>query len=131
MKYLFTATFSDGHVVAQTHEDTSTLIPPDEQGNGPSAFYDVLNRSDLETFVLASPTEANKVIVNLKTGDIVVDGVLQPINQIVPPDTKKEIVYWRMMSMSNQSTVPQCSGFIAGWKAIIDDKEFQHVAMVS
>jgi hypothetical protein len=133
MKYLFKATFSDGHIVHQTHEDTSTLVPPDKNGNGPSAFYDVLHHpgtGKLDSFSLLSENGATKAFVHMKTGEVFVDGQLQPFEKEIPSNAQRELVYWRLMHLS-QGAFPEIKGFHIGWKATVDSEEIQHVVTVN
>lgn len=131
MKYLFQAVFTDGHTITQTQADRSTLIPPDENGNGPSAFYDVLNYpGELQWFVLTPENEPHVIqaAVYLTTGELVLNGNSQ-LNQGWA-DFKKELVYWRVMN-ANHGIAPTVSEYIIGWKANIDGQELQHVIRVS
>jgi hypothetical protein len=127
MKYLFTATFADGHTIEQTQTDKSELVPPDESGNGKSAFYDVLNYSgELETFTLSSETEPNKIVVHLKTGDIFVDGEARNLEPKLSRDIKREVVYFRQMLFEYGGSLCgdlQIAAFIVGWKTKVDDDQ--------
>jgi hypothetical protein len=130
MKYFFRATFTDGHTINQTQEDRSVLIPPDASGNGPSAFYDVVNYpGELEALALLDG-ERTKAIVFAKTGTIFVDGIPQPFINSVPPDTKRELVYWRLMN-ANYGEAPMVAAFLIGWKATVEGEAIQHVVTVN
>jgi hypothetical protein len=121
MKYLFQAVFTDGHTITQTQADKSNIDPTK------SAFYDVLTHSgELESFTLKSKYQANvKAVVYLKTGEILVDGVLQPyMLEAVPSDCKRELVYWRLMN-ANYGEAPTIAGYLIGWRATFDGEEIQ------
>jgi hypothetical protein len=117
LKYLFAATFADGHVVKQTQADVSLLCPPDAEGNGKSAFYDVLNYpGELTLFSLVDCDGYIKATVDLNAGLILANG------EVVRSDdsSKRELIYWRLMTVSC-GTNPECTGYQIGFKTALKD----------
>lgn len=114
--YLFTAYFSDGHFIAQTVEDISTIDPIR------SAYFDVLEyekKSTLVAFQLNGINTPNKVLVDLRTGKFLINGLAITLgDQNFMPETKFSLVYFR--ENQAQRDINQASGEIVGERFYIN-----------
>lgn len=95
-KYLFTATFEDGHQVKQDHDDRSINHVEGAEKN-PSAFTDVLDyskKSDVAVFSLESE-RGDIYAVSLKTGEFFVNGHTFMLDQPMEELTDRKLIYFR------------------------------------
>jgi hypothetical protein len=91
LKYLFQANFSDGTFLQQTQDDISKMEPTK------SAFYDVLQHDNLESFGLFSEQVPNIYAVDLRDGHFEINGV--PFNVQDPSEkienSPRRLIYFR------------------------------------
>lgn len=87
LKYLFTATFTDGSVIKQTKEDVSKVDPKR------SAFYDVLNsKKEIRSFTLRRLFD--NWSVDLKTGMFTHNGFKFQLEENLKPG-KRTLEFFR------------------------------------
>lgn len=102
---LFEADFSDGTTYHQDADDTSVNYPPDADGNGKSAFSDVLDRiDDVIAFHLVRKLTAqgeelgkpfDRTTVDLKTGIFVVNGQEVSLHDDLEITAPLKLVFYR------------------------------------
>lgn len=138
LKWLFVATFADGTTIAQTQEDKSLT----EEGK--SAITDVWKRDDLVNFALHHVDGQQTVLVDLKVGYFVVNGV--PVvahNQYFEPERYPlELVYFREVRAHQDviatvqddgsvdvgdphNQVSYINRYFLGWKTTVNGKDKQ------
>lgn len=151
LKYLFTATFADGHVIKQTQEDASELVPPipDENGilQGKNRMYDVTEyekTSPLVTFTLQEAglmgIVANKVELDLTTGDFTINGLRIGIaEQLFMTKEPLKIIYFKegqiqtVISQKTGETIEErhfINRFFLGWQTTVNGKNVQETICV-
>lgn len=99
LTYLFEADFSDGTTYHQGHEDTSLNYPPNENGDGKSAFTDVAERlGDVLRFRLVNVNDPDdKIEVDLATGLFTVRGLTVALHRFDLTAPLK-LVYYRKVN---------------------------------
>jgi hypothetical protein len=123
LAYLFEAQFSDGSIITQTQDDSSTLKP------GGSAFTDVLEKaktSDPVAFGLFSDEHPHTYAVNLETGEFEIDGVPFRVGDEVPPEgAKLRLIYFRNIKRSFRAIdfepIEHKITFVFGWQTTTAD----------
>jgi len=139
LKYLFTAEFTDGTSIRQSHSDISKIDP------NKSLFYDVLNSGKtVRKFSLSY--FFNKVTVDLLTGLFYVNGlpVLLEGDKLPGMPDKFELIYYRQWTRSMDVTYKLKTGeiidtkptdsfceYFIGWKCEIAGKSYQQKLGVS
>ncbi len=135
-KYLFTATFADGHVIKQTPADVSESDPKK------SAFFDVVEYEKISPVVKFSLRQsgmlgliADSIEVDLRTGLFLVNGLqLNVAEQNFEPVAPLRIVYFREnrveqdVSFSTREVVGErffINQFFIGWQTSWKNKNYQ------
>ncbi len=103
-KYLFEATFEDGHVITQPADDRSIKHDAAAEYN-PSSFTDVMEyseKSPLEFFALVGH-DRQVFAVSMKTGEFFVNGGTFMLDQPLEELTDRKIIYYRTKRMNMQN----------------------------
>lgn len=137
LKYLFTATYSDGSTFTQNAEDKSAIDPVKR-----SAFYDV-DHSKLVTFSLQG--EGHSYLVDLRTGHFEIDGVIQPSTTKKPIENLR-LIYYRQHTHTFKlgGQIPGAEGgeaktreldhsvvYVIGWQCTVDGENCQEVIRIT
>lgn len=120
-KYLFEATFEDGHRINQTEDDRSVRHVEGAEHN-PSAFTDVLeysNKSPLEIFALVG-RDRQVFAVSLKTGEFFVNGTTFMLDQPLEELTDRKIIYHRTGRMDTAGGEPYIYAYNFGYEGLND-----------
>lgn len=121
LSYLFEADFSDGTTYHQGSNDESLNYPPDADGNGKSAFADVLDRiEEVTAFHLVKKTDTgeHRVTVDLKTGHFVVNGQELSLHDDLDLTAPLKLVYYRKNRVEQVIT--------PDGKKVLDQRHFIH-----
>lgn len=103
-KYLFEATFADGHIITQPADDRYSKHVDGAEHNF-TAFTDVLEyieQSPLEFFALVGQ-DRQVFAVSLKTGEFFVNGTTFMLDQPMEELTDRKIIYYRTKRMNMQN----------------------------
>jgi hypothetical protein len=135
--YLYTCVFTDGTKVHQTREDQLGLT------DGPNQYRQILQSGKkialftIKEQKLWNPTE---VIVNLLTGNIIVNGI-ELHHEDLPAKYPDFELYWmqtviQTMAIKHETKtgkylgkkeMPEQRTYFVGWKTTIDGKEYQQI----
>lgn len=138
LTYLFEADFSDGTTYVQGSDDVSLNHPVDADGNGKSAFTDVMDRiEDVIRFHLVNGE--NRTTVDLKTGLFRINGQTIALHDH-EITSKLKLIYFRKVNidrdMDKDGKVTGQRHYVAcyliGWQMLgRDGKNITHVIAVS
>jgi hypothetical protein len=108
LKYLWTAIFEDGHIIAQPEDDRYTKHD-DTADHNPSAFRDILDyqdKSPLEHFLLVPPEDDTQLVsLDLTTGEFSLGGFPFKLNCETSVDRK--LIYFRNIAQDYIDGVAQ------------------------
>lgn len=135
--WLFTAYFNDGSKIEQTQED-KCLSRTDGTG---SCFTDVLERQDdLIGFMLYNEKENRAIMMDLITGNFMVNGVPVAIHDqdIDPEQHKLRIIYFRENRVERDLNIEgeptrermYTNKYYMGWQTTIDGKNYKYTMAV-
>jgi hypothetical protein len=137
LKYLFSATFENGHVITQQPDDVSARDPKK------SAFYDVRSfveqYSPLVSFELREQgNPANTWTVDLTTGTFLHGKLPFAVSDGLDPNevqnlagAKREVVFWRRHThefrLSDGEELGHGIRYDLGWQANVGGKNYQRL----
>lgn len=113
-KYLFEASYEDGHVITQPEDDRYSKHVDGAEHNF-SSFTDVMDyseKSPLEIFALVG-RDRQVFAVSLKTGEFFVNGATFMLDQPLEELTDRKIIYYRTkrMDMVNGNQIVHAYNF--------------------
>lgn len=112
----FIAEFTDGTIITQTPEDTSTHV------EGKNAFYDVLQRLDDVLRFSLIQEDGTRLTTDLSTGHFEVNGVpFFAHDQNKQPQGKLKLIYFKEMHQNFHQGVSEpyeiyCNKYYIGWE---------------
>ena len=104
LKYLFEATFKDGHMIRQPFDDKYSKHQEGAEHNF-SAFTDVLDymkTSPIDTFALVGH-DRQVFAVNLESGQFFMNGTVFMLDQPLEELTDRKLIYYRTMRQDMQT----------------------------
>lgn len=104
LKYLFEATFKDGHMIRQPFDDRYSKHDDNAEYNK-SAFTDVLDyaeKSPVEMFALVGH-DRQIYAVNLESGEFFVNGTVFMLDQPLEELQDRKLIYYRTMRQDMQT----------------------------
>ena len=105
LKYLWEATFKDGHIINQPLDDRYSKHDDTAEHN-PSAFRDLLDyieKSPLEFFALVG-RDRQIFAVHLDTGEFFVNGGVFALDQPLEELLDRKIIYYRTQRMNLETS---------------------------
>jgi len=97
LKFLWTATFADGHIIQQPEDDRYSKHDDTSEWN-PSSFRDIIEYSETSPLVLfAILNEEHKVELELNSGTFTQNGLRYQIG----PSGENKLIYFRDMNQEN------------------------------
>lgn len=137
IQFLFEADFSDGTTYHQDVDDTSLNYPPDADGNGKSAFADVMDRiEDVIRFHLVNGDQ--RTTVDLTNGLFAVNGQVVELHDCELTSPLK-LVYYRKVRVEKDVSAKgeesnhrhYIASYHIGWQMLgKDGKNVTHVLAV-
>lgn len=130
LTYLWEADFTDGTTLHQTADDQSSKYPPDENGNGPSAFIEVEERiTEVVRFHLVGPS--GRWTVDLQDGHFEHNGRPFWVSQSLPVTPgPRRLKFHRTVTFSHHTQGGHTTGaehvvtgYYVGWSSLNDGAE--------
>lgn len=118
LKYLWEATFQDGHVIKQPADDKYSKHD-DKAAHNPSAFRDILDyqkKSPLMFFALMGEEVPNVFAVSIATGEFYVNNAT--FHTAGPPvdSTERKLIYYRTQQANLQTGEVQTVSYNFGYE---------------
>lgn len=118
LKYLWEATFQDGHVIKQSADDKYSKHD-DKAAHNPSAFRDILDyqkKSPLMFFALVGEEVPNIFAVSMATGEFYVNNATFHITGPPVESTERKLIYYRTQQANLQTGEMQTVSYNFGYE---------------
>ena len=119
LKYLWEATFRDGHVIEQPVDDKYSKHD-DKLPHNPSAFRDILDyqeKSPLAFFALIGKDLPNVYAVSMATGEFYVNNTTFHVNEELEELGKRKLIYYRTQQANLETGDVQIVSYNFGYEA--------------